>query len=120
MVRRSRTDQWVVAGRFLSRPAAPRIRLPVQTEVVQVVVAWMVRTQARVSGESRRLVALPPPGMTRMSAWEISERAESAMRRRPESVWMGPGLRAARFTVAPGKRESTSWGPIASRAVMCS
>ena len=96
------------------------MRLPVQTEVVQVVVAWMERTQARVSGESRRLVALPAPGMTRMSALGTSERAQSAVRMSPESVWMGPGWRAALFMMAPGRRESTSWGPIASSAVILS
>jgi len=49
-LRRSSAAQCVVARRPLKNPAAPRTKLPVHTEVVQIVVAWISRTHCRNFG----------------------------------------------------------------------
>lgn len=55
--RRSSAAQWQVAFNPDRRPAAPKIKLPVQTEVVQRVVSCILRTHAKISGFLRKVVA---------------------------------------------------------------
>src|SRR4051794_14900490 len=59
-----------------------------------------------------------PPGTTRISGWATSANDFStSMVSIRVSVLTGPGSPATKSTRAPGRRESTSYGPIASSAV---
>ena len=49
-----------------------RIKLPVQTDVVQVVVSWIERNHSRISGYAHKVVALLAPGTSRISAFLTS------------------------------------------------
>src|SRR3954447_3535355 len=59
-----------------------------------------------------------PPGTTRISGWATSANDFStSMVNIRVSVLTGPGSAATKSTRAPGRRESTSYGPTASSAV---
>src|SRR6202034_3254221 len=99
-------------------PAAARMRDPVQTEVVHVVVvsAWMSQSRR---GPSPIWADWPgPPGMRRMSGCGTSSKAASATRVRvPDSSQTRPVRSEEKITSEPGTWINTWCGPTASRAV---
>jgi hypothetical protein len=59
-----------------------------------------------------------PPGTTTMSGrWTCSSECSTSSVSMPLSVLTGPGSAATNATLAPGRRLSTSYGPMASSAV---
>ena len=101
--------QCVVARRPSSSPACASTSDPVQTAVVHVVVASTARTHSMTSGTARAFVSPGPPGMSSTSARSISESAAVAsMPSEPTSVRTVPRAGAAKVTVTPGIRLSTS------------
>ena len=88
------------------------------TDVVQRLVSWAARIQSsRGFGVMSARVPKPPGTMT-MSGRGTAESGSSATRARCLSVRFGPGSTATQRTRAPGNRDSTSYGPMASSAVM--
>lgn len=111
-------SQCVVARRPSRTPAAARIREPVQTEVVQVLVSSAVRSQARTSGSPMVSRESGPPGTSTMSGRGTSARVLSATRARlPWSLRTGPVSLATKTVSAPGMRARSSYGPTASSVV---
>jgi hypothetical protein len=93
----------------------------VQTEVVQVVPSWAERSQSRTrSSESSG--RLPSPPGTRTMSGSVSSSIElvASSPSRPVSVRFTPASGATNSSSAPGSRDSTSYGPIASSAVSLS
>ncbi len=114
----SRQYQCEVARRPFSSPAAPSSSEPEQTEVVQVVVASTARTHSSRAWSGSWASVPGPPGISSRSAESTSSSARSAVSARLfMSVRTGPRRAAVNTTSAPGIRDSTSYGPTASRAV---
>jgi hypothetical protein len=114
----ARSSQWLVASRPWSTPAAPRSSEPVQTEVVHSDVSWARRIQpTRRSSSSTSFVPVPPGTRTISGSGSSSKAACASMPSIRMSLRTIPGSRASQVTLAPGSRESTSYGPTASSAV---
>lgn len=100
---RSRNIQCEEARRPSRSPAAASSSEPVQTEVVQVLVASTARSQSRTAGFSISTSGAGPPGTMTMSGRVTSCSPLSATSASdPESLRTGPGRSATNATSAPG------------------
>src|SRR5438552_4193910 len=111
--------QCVVASSPRRMPAAPSSREPVHTDVVHWLVSCAARSQSS-SGFGVISTRVPkPPGTMMMSGCGTADSGSSATSVSCRlSVRYGPGVTATQRMRAPGRRESTSYGPMASSAVM--
>ena len=81
-------------------------------------VSWAVRIQSSVASSSISGRVPVPPGTMITSGWRSSSsRASATIDSMPLSVLYGPVSFAMKVTRESGRRESTSYGPIASSAV---
>src|ERR1019366_6231284 len=115
---RSKPSQWVVAPLPSSSPAAASTSEPVQTDVVHSLISFAVLSHSSTPSPARAATSPGPPGTRTMSPPRTSASERSATTvSMPLSVVIGPRSAARKARLTPGRRLSTSYGPIASRAV---
>ena len=87
-------------------------------DVVQIVVSWIRRSQRRISSSTIWAGVVTPPGTSTTSHAGVCSSVWLTPRRRtPPSTGSGPICLPTNRISASGRRENTSQGPTASRAV---